>query len=515
MKRKLAAIDIGTNSFHLVIVELSENGKFDIIDSEKEVIRLSEGSSGDIKVITEESIQRAINALKKLSGIAKSHNAEIKAIATSAVRESTNKVEFLKRVFHETGVKIEVISGIEEGRLIYLGVLQSVPIFNKRVLCIDIGGGSTEFVIGYKGKILYADSLKLGAVRLTRKFFPDTKISSSGVNECTKWVEGVISPIARIIRKNKIDLVIGSSGTIMSAGLMIKALEEENSSLVILNNYQFSYNSLKKVLKNILNKKTTAQRKKIKGLDEKRADIIPAGIIILSTIFEKLHFSEMTISGYALREGIILDSINKDLPYGKQTLSNNIRSQSVEQLARSCNYDYNHCCHVADLSEQIFVQLSKLHQLDDQYIEYLSVAAKLHDIGFHIAHSKHHKHSQYIIVNSELLGYNENEIRSIACVARYHRKSHPKNSHDEYMMLPKEWRIIVNKLSAILRVADALDRTHNSLVNKINVKTSQNSTTFSVDNSQNEIEIELWSLDRKKQLFEQVFGKKVRVKTSK
>ena len=515
MKKKLAAIDIGTNSFHLVVVELSENGKFEIVDSEKEVIRLSEGSSGDIKIITEESIQRAINALKKLSGIAKSHNAEIKAVATSAVRESTNKVDFLKRVFHETGVKIEVISGIEEGRLIYMGVLQSVPIFNKRVLCIDIGGGSTEFIVGYKGKILYADSLKLGAVRLTKKFFPDSKVSTSAVKECTKWVEGMLSPIARIISNYKIDLVVGSSGTIMSAGIMIKSLEEGNSSLSILNNYQFSIDSLKKIRKNILSKKTTDQRKKIKGLDEKRADIIPAGIVILSTIFEQLEFAEMTISGYALREGIILDSINKDLPDEKQNLSINIRSKSVEQLARSCNFDYNHCCHVATLSEQIFNQLNQLHQLPNNYKEYLSVAAKLHDIGFHIAHSKHHKHSQYIIVNSELLGYNENEIRSIACIARYHRKSHPKTSHDEFMLLPKEWRNIVNKLSGILRIADALDRTHTSLVNNIKIQLSQNYVTLTVDNDLQEIEIELWSFDRKKQLFEDVFNRKVRVKSNK
>jgi len=513
MNKKLAAIDIGTNSFHMVIVDVNDKGKFEIVDSEKEVIRLSEGSSGDIKIIEEESIQRAISALHKFVGIAKSHKAEIRAVATSAVRESTNKIDFLKRVYDETGINIEVISGVEEGRLIYFGVLQSVPVYNKRVLCIDIGGGSTEFVVGYKGKILYANSLKLGAVRLTKKFFQDYDVTLSAVTECKKWVEGVLFPIAKIINNFKIEMVVGSSGTIMATGLMIKSMEEQNSSLTILNNYKFSSNNLKKVKENVLKYKTVQERNKIKGLDEKRAEIIPAGIILLSTIFEQFEIDEMTISGYALREGIILDSINNELPDEKKHFTSDIRTNSVEQLARSCNYDYEHCCHVATLAENIFDQLTELHNLPDKYLEYLLVASKLHDIGFHIAHSKHHKHSQYIIVNSELLGYNENEIRTIACIARYHRKSHPKSSHEEFMLLPKEWRIAVQKLSAILRIADAFDRTHNSLIKYIHVNITKSNVVFSVENKLKDIEIELWSVDRRKQLFEDFYDKRIEVKS--
>lgn len=513
MSRKLAAIDIGTNSFHLVVVEVGENGKFEIVDSEKEVIRLSEGTTGDIKKINEDAIQRAINALKKFSGIANSHNAQIRAVATSAVRESSNKIEFVNRVFEETSVKIEVINGAEEGRLIYLGVLQAVPIFNKRVLCIDIGGGSTEFIVGYKGKILYVNSLKLGAVRLSKKFFPNYLAAKNNINECEKWIEGVLHPVVRIINNYKIDMVIGSSGTIMAAGLMIKSMLEKNTSLTILNNYKFSYKDLKSVSELVLSKKKLEQRKKIKGLDEKRADIIPAGMVLLTKIFEQLKFDDMVISGYALREGIIFDSINKKLPKDEKKYSINIRKESVEQLARSSEYDYRHCNHVAGLAENLFDQLQPLHKLDEHYKEYLIVAAKLHDIGFHIAHSKHHKHSQYIIVNSELLGYNENEIRTIACIARYHRKSHPKSSHDEYMLLPTEWKTIVKKLSAILRVADAFDRTHNSVVKYIKTEIKAKSVILSVANKLEEIEIELWSLERRKQLFETVFKKNIEVKS--
>jgi len=513
MNKKLAAIDIGTNSFHLVIVEITENGKFEIIDREKEVIRLSEDSTGDIKIIKPDTIARAISALKKFVGIAKSHEAEIKAVATSAVRESLNKAEFLQKVHEQTGITVEVISGVEEGRLIYLGVLQSVPVYNKRVLCIDIGGGSTEFVVGYRGKILYANSLKLGAVRLTKKFFLDYSVTNHAIKNCRKWIEGELFHISKIMEKYNIDEVVGSAGTIMATGLMIKSMDERSTSLAILNNYKFSKKKLELVEENVLKHKKVEERKKIKGLDVKRADIIPAGIILLSTIFNQLGINELTISGYALREGIIFDSIKYDIDINKTYITRGIRTESVEQIAKSSQFDFKHCSQVAILAENLFEQLTELHKLPPKFKEYLSAAAKLHDIGYHIAHSKHHKHSQYIIVNSELLGFNENEIRTIACIARYHRKSHPKASHEEYMQLSKEWRTVTQKLSAILRIADAFDRTHHSLIKYIHVNVSKNFVTFSVENDLNNIEIELWSLSRRKGLFEEIFNKKVKVKS--
>jgi exopolyphosphatase/guanosine-5'-triphosphate,3'-diphosphate pyrophosphatase len=511
--KKLAAIDIGTNSFHLVVVEVNENGNFSIVDSEKEVIRLSEGSKGDIKYISDDAILRGINAIKKFVGIANSHNAQIKAVATSAVRESSNKNEFLERVLDETGILIEIISGIEEGRLIYLGVLQAVPVFDKKVLCIDIGGGSTEFVIGYQGKILYANSLKLGAVRLSKKFFPDYFLQDDSVISCRNWTEGELIPVKRIIENYKIDIVVGSSGTIMSAGLMIKAMREKKTSAGILNNYKFSKSDLQKITKDILKKTTPEERRKIKGLDDKRADIIPAGIILLQSVFNQLNIKNMLISSYALREGVIFDIIGKETNGTIHNLTQNIRNDSIEKLSKSCEYDYQHCNHVAYLAGFIFDQLIELHRLADEHKEYLIAAAKLHDIGFHIAHSKHHKHSQYIIVNSELMGFNENEIRAIACIARYHRKSHPKNSHDEFMLLPEEWKSIVRKLSAILRIADAFDRKHNSIVKFVKAEINKDEVIFSVENNIKEIEIELWSMNRRKELFEDVFKKSIKIKS--
>lgn len=309
---KLAALDIGTNSFHLIVVSVSSSGNFEIIDREREVIRLSEGNTGDIKVIQLQSIERAVAAIDRFNKISKSHNATMRAIATSAARESSNRDEFIKNIFERTGVKIEVISGLEEARLIFRGIQNAVPVYDKSTLAIDIGGGSTEFILGKEGEIKFADSIKIGAVRLTQKIFPDHIITDQRVETTRKWAKEEISKIAANLSHSEIEVFVGSSGTINNAGLMIEAKQKGfKSDSHILNNFEFTADELFEIEEEILCKNTLEERKAIPGLEEGRADIIPAGIIIISTIFRVLKIKKMIISGYALREGIILDSIDK------------------------------------------------------------------------------------------------------------------------------------------------------------------------------------------------------------
>ncbi|MEW6193659.1 MAG: Ppx/GppA phosphatase family protein [Bacteroidota bacterium] len=509
--QNIAAVDVGTNSFHLIVVKLKDDGNFEIIDREKEVIRLGEGSTGDIKLIKPDAMSRGIAALKRFKGIADSHNARLRAIATSAVRESHNKNDFIKKVFEETGIEIETISGYEEARLIYLGILKAVPIYDKKSLVIDIGGGSTEFLLGYKGASIQSYSLKIGAVRLAQKFFPDYEITEYRIKDCRKWVEGELYYIAGNVLKEGFEICAGSSGTIMSAGLMIKAMRDGNiSPLTILNNFVFTRSELKDIEKEILKRKTVDKRKKIPGIDEKRADIIPAGIIILSTIFDLFDLDRMTISGYALREGIVIDTLQKINADDTKPNFEEIRNESVKHLAQSCRYDHEHCAHVTKLALKMFDDLKELHGLGEDCREYLEAASLLHDIGYHISHTNHHYHSYYIIRNSELLGFNENEISIIANVARYHRKSHPKSSHEEFMQLPANLQKIVTKLASILRVADSFDRTHKKIVKNVEciVKSNKIELHLTIANSGNP-EIELWSLERRKILFKEVFGKKL------
>lgn len=512
LTQNLAAIDIGTNSFHLIIVRPDEEGNFEIIGREREVIRLSEGNTNDIKILNPSAIERGIRALSTFKGIANTYNAQIRAVATSAVREAENREDFIQRVLIETGININVVSGFEEARLIYLGILKAVPLFNERILCIDIGGGSTEFVVGEKGDIIYSNSLKLGAVRLTQKFFPDGKVTKERIADCSRWVEGEIYPVIKSVEHLNYKHVVGSSGTIQACSSICIGLKSGRAAEPsIINNQVFSLKELIVVKEKILSGKTTESRKKIPGLESKRADIIPAGVIILSTILGKLGTDKITVSGYALREGIIIDSMYKSLGGSFTDYLHNIRAKSIEQLAQSSEYDRNHCKHVADLALQLFDKLKQLHNLNGEYKEYLFAASLLHDIGYHISHDKHHRHSFYIIRHSKLLGFTDPEILLIANIARYHRKSHPKKRHDDFTIQNEVFQNVTKKLSAILRVADALDRTHSGNVKNIETHVSDKSVKLYIDSGKQPIDIELWSLERRKELFEELFGKKLRV----
>lgn len=510
-KKYIAAVDVGTNSFHLIVVHVKADGNFEIIDREREVIRLGEGNAGDIKNIFPQAIERAVKALKRFRGIADSHNAQVRAVATSAVRESLNKNELIKKVFDETGVEIEVISGYEEARLIYLGILKSVPVFDKKTLVIDIGGGSTEFLIGEKGKTYYSASLKLGAVRLTQKFFKNYELTQDSIKECRNWVHGEIFNVAETAKRIGFDLCVGSSGTIMATGLMIEAfIKKRREQNILLNNYEFTRKDFFDIRDEVLSRKTEEKRKKIPGLDDKRADIIPAGIIILDEIFKLFDLERMTISAYALREGIIIDTLQKEQTDKTKPTFSDIRRNSIKHLSDIFEYDREHCNYVASLSVQLYDQLQSLHNLDHVCREYLEAAAILHDIGYQISHTNHHQHSYYIIKNSELLGFNETEISIIAYVARYHRKSHPKQSHDDFSALTEKAQLIIKKLAAVLRLVDALDRTHSKVILNISSTISNDNVVLrlSVDKTKN-AEIELWNLERRKGLFEEIFAKKI------
>ena len=201
MSDSLAAIDIGTNSVHLVVVKVKENNRFEILAQEKEVVRLGSGSK-DMKYLKEDAVDRGIEALKRFKQIAEISQAEIRAVATSAVREALNRDVFIQRARAETGIEVEVISGFEEARLIYLGALQALPVFEKKILLIDIGGGSTEFLIGKGGDVIEANSLKLGAIRMTEKFFKDEPIDPKDVNRCRQYVKVYLHSMAREVRKH-------------------------------------------------------------------------------------------------------------------------------------------------------------------------------------------------------------------------------------------------------------------------------------------------------------------------
>ena len=308
-KDRFAAIDIGTNSFHLIIVEVREGGKLKLLDREREFLRLGSELGEDLSFISEKEIAKAISVLKNFSKLASYHKANIRAVSTSAVREAKNKHEFINAVFEQTGIKVETIEGTEEAKLIFLGMKNALPIIDKSVLGIDIGGGSTEFIYGVNGSPVFAESVKIGAVRLSKKFFPDFIITDSAVKQCSDYVEQQIKMNSKIQTNIKIDFAVGSSGTVDTICL-IKQFQKGNNVKPRLNGYTFDKSEFDEIYSFVMNLKNPDERMKVPGIESKRADIIPAGLIILKKAFELFNIKKMVLSEYALREGVVYDLIN-------------------------------------------------------------------------------------------------------------------------------------------------------------------------------------------------------------
>jgi exopolyphosphatase/guanosine-5'-triphosphate,3'-diphosphate pyrophosphatase len=510
---RLAAVDIGTNSFHLIIAEADINsGNFKILGREKEIVRLGSGST-DMKFLSNDAINRGIETLKRFKGLADSASAPLRAIATSAVREAINQGEFINRALKEAGVKVEIASGYEEARYIYLGIIQALPVFDKQILLIDIGGGSTEFLVGKQREIYYDNSLKLGAIRLTQRFFNSDKLESKSIKDCKKFIRGIMNPVTRQLKSFSFDAAAGSSGTIVSIASMVNAAKGGEPD-IRLNNFVFTKDELEKVVEELTDAKTVKQREKIQGLDPARADIIIAGVLILEQILKELKIKQLTVSDYALREGIILDTIETQYMLTKRDHLRDIRYRSVIKLAENFRYEKEHSKHVAELALKIFNQTQNLHKLSYPEREYLEAAALLHEVGSFVSHSQHHRHSYYLIRNSEMLGFTENEKEIIANTARYHRKSHPKQKHEAFAKLNHEDQVIVRKLASILRIADGLDRTHASAVKDLKCVTNNSELTLVLEktnqNDDNQLELEIWGAESKKALFEETYGVKVK-----
>lgn len=507
MNSYIAAIDAGTNSFHMIIARIDRNGeKLSVIDKEKEIVRLGAGSA-NMKFITEEAMTKAVQTLKRFKRICRSKKASIRAVGTSAVREAVNSDFFIKKVRVETGIDIEVISGFEEARLIYQGVLHALPVYGKKVLVIDIGGGSTEFLVGERNNIFYGNSLKIGNIRLTEMFFQGKRIKRKAVKKCEKYVEGMLFPVVRAIKKEGYSGVIGSSGTIANVLQMIRKFTREEATKT---SAVFTSADFQRLGKRILSAGSVLKIAAIPGMDKKRADIILPGIIILKKVFEMLRVNEMHVSDYALREGVIFDTYARRHPGKYAGALRDLRYRSVISLGRDFQLEEGHALHTARLALEIFDRTKMIHRMGAAEREYLHYGAILHDIGLVISHSQHHLHSYYLIRNAELFGFTENEKEIMANVGRYHRKSHPKIKHPGFMNLAEKDRDTVKKLAAILRIADGLDRMHSSAIKLVDCRVRAGTVTFVLRHgSGDRVDISLWGAETKKFLFEDVFELKV------
>lgn len=308
--KTFAAIDIGTNSFHLIVAEFLGNGEIKFLNNQRVFLRLASGEKNNKPFISEEDFEKAISALGNFTNIITKYKAKVRAVATSAVREAANNDEFVKRVQLETGINVEIIDGKTEANLIFMGMKNAIPIKDKYVIGIDIGGGSTEFIYAVDEKIQFAESVNIGAVRLSKMFFPDYIITDKSVEECENYVSKLINETITYKKNLNLDFAIGSSGTVDTICL-IKQYALKGSATNRLNGYEFSLDEFDKIYYQIMDLKTSEERMKIPGIETKRADVIPAGLIILKQAFKIFNIKNMALSEFALREGVIYDMIDK------------------------------------------------------------------------------------------------------------------------------------------------------------------------------------------------------------
>ncbi|QSV64742.1 MAG: Ppx/GppA family phosphatase [Dolichospermum sp. DL01] len=514
----IAAIDIGTNSLHMVVVKIEATlPSFTIIAREKETVRLGDRNliTGELKP---EVMMKAIACLGRFKTLADSLGTNsIVAVATSAVRESPNGKDFLHQVETEVGLSVDLISGPEEARRIYLGVLSGMEFNNKPHIIIDIGGGSTELILGDSEEPRSLTSTKIGAVRLTGELIASDPISETEFKYLQAYARGMLErSVEEVQGKLKIGdspQLIGTSGTIETIAT-IHAREKLGLVPSTLNGYQFSLQDLRTWV-NRLRKMTNVERATIPGMPEKRSEVILSGAVILQEAMTLLGVQSVTVCERSLREGVIVDwMLTHGFIDNRLRFQSSIRERSVLKTAKKYQTNLEHSERVTAFALDIFDQTKgQLHYWNADQRQLLWAAAILHNSGHYISHSSHHKHSYYLIRNGELLGYNETEIEIIANIARYHRKSPPKKKHESYRnLLHKEHRTMVNQLSAILRLAVALDRRQIGAISHVQCEYVPNFKEFKMlifpSLIDDECALEMWSLDYKKGVFEEEFGLK-------
>lgn len=524
----LAAVDIGTNSVHMVVARVSAKGRVEILEREKEMVRLGR-SGGDMKELTAEAIDRGVAALRRCRSVADAHGAELAAVATSAVREAENRREFLDRAFDEAGVSVDVISGFEEARLIHLGVLQALPLFDQRVLLCDIGGGSTEVLLGREADVLESRSFHLGAIRLTERFLTPKKagdpVKAKHVERCRQHAEATLAPFAIEVARTGFDTVVGASGTIETIVAMTLAERGEGNGARTHNGERISADEVRAAVERLVEAPGPDARAQIPGVDAKRADIILGGAIVLEQFVETFGVDEVVFSDYALREGVLLDQARRRSGATLHHLRD-LRRQSVEHLMELTDEHPEHSREIARLTLRLFDELVPVLGLDadgPQGVgaarELLEAGALLCNVGVFISHSGHHKHSYYVVRNSEhLAGFTDREVELVAQIARYHRKSAPKSKHAEWASLRSADRELVRMLAGVLRLAIGLDRSHASAVEDVSVTVAGDAgddplVVHLQPRAGASVELEAHSAEQRRSLLEDVTGRSVEVRS--
>ncbi len=504
---RIAAIDIGTNSVHMIIVQVRGEQAFDVIDREKVMVRLGAGGL-DGRALTPVAMEAALQALTRFRRLAESHQVdEIVAAATSATREAENGGDFLAAVEAQTGIRAQVITGPEEARLIHLAAAYGTAVTGATVV-VDIGGGSVEITWGTGEEPELARSFKVGVIRLSERFVRSDPLEPRDERRLVKHLDREVGAYLRDLSARGFARVIGTSGTMTSLGTL--ALTHQGQTVGDVRNLQVPARAFHRLRKHLVSL-DLGERLALDGLDPKRADLAPAGIVLVDTLVRGLGADAVTLSDFALREGLVLDYVRRNRRHiDAVTQVPDPRRRSVMELGERHHSRSAHVDHVAALSLQLFDGLRPAHGLGDREREWLEYGALLHDVGLNIGYKAHHRHSAYLIRHGELRGFTPDETVVIALVARYHRRGRPRRAHEGYGALPGRLRRAVRWLSACVRLAESLDRSHAQLVTRVEVALGEDACRLGIAAS-GDVELEVWAAQRQAETLGRLLGLPVHV----
>jgi exopolyphosphatase/guanosine-5'-triphosphate,3'-diphosphate pyrophosphatase len=505
---KIATIDLGSNSFHMLIANVLGQS-FETLLRERLPIQIGKTAlvSGRLDP---EAMERSVRCMQEFRRLAMARQVERTfAVATSAIRESENGEEFIHRIGKATGMAVRAISGREEARLIYLAVRQNIDFRGRKALLVDIGGGSVEITVADSTKIHFTTSQKLGFLRLHNRCVSSDPMDAHDRRSLNDLLISSLSTPLAAVRKYRPEMIVATSGMATTLLRIVQRQQPalEKSTIV-------AKDQLLSVLEIALKAKLSQRVNKL-DMDVSRAEYFPIALLCLDAILKGVGAEEFIVSPDSLREGLVYDFIaqnNKVLSKGKEESSGGPGYAAVLDLASRCAYPREHSHKVAHIADQIFQQTRDLHGLGEDDARLLKHASILHDIGYHISYNKHHKHGAYLIMNCELSAFMPEEREMLAQLVRYHRGAKPKPSHEAFAALPKKSQKKIKYLSAILRIADSLDRSHSQLADEVKCVREGGVFEFRVLSASrpSDAGLDLQSAKCRARYFEKLFGLETR-----
>jgi exopolyphosphatase / guanosine-5'-triphosphate,3'-diphosphate pyrophosphatase len=513
---RLAVLDVGSNTVHLVVVDGQPDGTFVPVARERETLRLAQAAF-PVMLLPEQALERLTSTVARMRARADELHADaLVGFATSAIREARNGVDALGRVREATGVAIAVLPGVEEARLTYLAARRWTAFSARRLLVIDIGGGSLEVAAGDSDRPEITESLPLGATRLSRRFVRSDPVHPDELVALRVHALALLGPLAERIRAHEHEVVCATSKTFRNLGRLARALPEaptpphtfgfagvDGHTAPVLTREALD------VVAGYLATTTARQRSRLAGLDGLRAGNIVAGSQVAALVMQAFGLDQLVLAPWALREGVILEELGRRDAWASAVPADDPRRRrAVLDFARRHAWDEPHSRNVTTLALSLFDQTVPLHRLGSAERSLLEVAGLLHDVGYAVSQSAHHKHSLYLIRNADLEGFTPRERDLVANIARYHRKALPADRHAEYMALDEADRTLVRRLGALLRLADGLDADHFQVVEAVTVVDHGDHVRLEL-RARDLPDLDLWAAERNGDLFELEFGRRV------